>query len=117
MKDHQVNLFISQIWGSTDPPPPSYIFAFKKPLSTTHIGLKSLYKILIETCKTFDASIRLFDKDEAYLASVNFTVDTVFDVYSLDNDFHTISIKSFDPPEDSENHAYLEVNVEQECPL
>ena len=75
------------------------------------------FYVLLETCKSFDATISLLDKTQAHIASVRFTMDTTFDFYSENSDFRTIGIKTYDPPHNVQNQAYLTVNNEQECPL
>jgi hypothetical protein len=70
------------------------------------------------SCKTFIASIKLFDKQNVMipLASINFNVSTVFDMSTENTDLRSIDINAFYIPTYAEK-SFLEINAEDDCNL
>lgn len=76
-----------------------------------------LLKLFIETCKSFNANITIFNSSSDTLAFVNFTVSTNFDLANPEIDYRDISIVSHGTPIDPNANIFLEINAVNECPL
>ena len=71
---------------------------------------------MLETCKTFDADITIYDNSNASLATVNFKIENDFDLATPYWDYRNIYINSYNVSI-SQSNAMLYINMDDDCRL